>query len=196
MDDIEKIKKKFVQRKKESSKGGKNNKKASFYKITMSIIILYSFFMGFAIYAKKDVNALYLNSILNTDFNFKQFNESINDLLDLRIVEQNKNKDEVVNGSINYVELGDDYYMSDGNLVVSLDDGVVSYVNGKDDNYTVIVEYDNGIMATYYNLIEVNVFSNDRVYSSDIIGSYNEKVKVVFIKDNVKIAYEDVISSR
>jgi hypothetical protein len=58
----------------------------------------------------------------------------------------------------------------------------------------VIINYDNGVMATYYDLVEVNVFNNDRVYMGDILGSYNEKVKIVFIRNDEKITYEDVIS--
>lgn len=197
MNSIDKIKRNFKKRNKTNLKEDvlKINKKSNLYKISMFFMVVYALFVGFAVYAKNDVNAIYLNSLLNTDFNFKKFNESINDLLDLRIIKIDKDEDMVVSGSINYIDLGDDYYMSDGNLAISLDDGVVSYVNGKDNNYMVIIEYDNGVMATYYDLVEVNVFSNDRVYSSDIIGSYNEKVRVIFIKDDVKISYEDAISS-
>ena len=38
----------------------------------------------------------------------------------------------------------DDYYVSEGSIVTSLDDGVVSYVNGKDDNYRHDREHNEG----------------------------------------------------
>jgi hypothetical protein len=156
---------------------------------------IYALFMGVAIYAKKDTNATYFNSIFKTNINFNEFNERINNLLDLHIISDSiKDEDLTVSGSVNYIELGDDYYISDGSLATSIDSGIVSYVNGKDDNYTVIINYDNGVMATYYDLVEVNVFNNDRVYMGDILGSYNEKVKIVFIRNDEKITYEDVIS--
>ena len=101
--------------------------------------------------------------------------------------------DMVVSSNIRYVSLGDDYFTSDGNIIASLEDGVVTYVNGKDESYTIIVEYDNGIRATYNEVNEVNVFVNDRVYKDDILGSFNEKVQIVFIKDNKKISYEEVL---
>ena len=196
MDNITKIKKSLKRRHIElKDEALKINKKSSLYKICMLFMTVYALFVGFAIYAKNDVNGIYLNSVLKTNFNFKEFNETINDFLDLRIIKDKNNDDMVVSGSTNYIDLGNDYYMSDGNLAISLDDGVVSYVNGKDDSYMVIIEYDNGVMATYYDLVEVNVFSNDRVYSNDIIGSYNEKVRIIFIKNDMKVSYEDAISN-
>ena len=197
MNDISKIKKNLIKRKKSNLKEEALNlsKRKSLYKGVMVVMTIYALFMGFAIYAKKDTNATYFNSIFKTNINFNAFNERINNLLDLHIVSDSiKDEDLTVSGSVNYIELGDDYYMSDGSLATSIDSGIVSYVNGKDDNYTVIINYDNGVMATYYDLVEVNVFNNDRVYMGDILGSYNEKVKIVFIRNDEKITYEDVIS--
>ena len=56
----------------------------------------------------------------------------------------------------------------------------------------VMEDSSTGEQKTYYNLVEVNVFSNDRVYMNDILGSYEEKVKIVFIKNNKKLNYEDI----
>jgi hypothetical protein len=198
MNDISKIKKNLIKRKKSNLKEEALNlsKRKSLYKGVMVVMTIYALFMGFAIYAKKDTNATYFNSIFKTNINFNEFNERINNLLDLHIISDSiKDEDLTVSGSVNYIELGDDYYISDGSLATSIDSGIVSYVNGKDDNYTVIINYDNGVMATYYDLVEVNVFNNDRVYMGDILGSYNEKVKIVFIRNDEKITYEDVISS-
>lgn len=197
MNDISKIKKNLIKRKKSNLKEEALNlsKRKSLYKGVMVVMTIYALFMGFAIYAKKDTNATYFNSIFKTNINFNEFNERINNLLDLHIISDSiKDEDLTVSGSVNYIELGDDYYISDGSLATSIDSGIVSYVNGKDDNYTVIINYDNGVMATYYDLVEVNVFNNDRVYMGDILGSYNEKVKIVFIRNDEKITYEDVIS--
>jgi len=199
MNKIDEIKKNLKKRKKKiniEDEVSKLDKKSNLYRFLMMVMSIYLVFVSFAVYAKKDENAVVLNSLFNTNINFRDFNSKINDLLDLRIINgSNFNESEVVSGDISYIYLGDDFYMSEGDLVTSLDDGVVSYVNGKDDNYTVIIEYDNGVRATYYNLVEVNVFSNDRVYVNDIIGSYREKVKIIFIKNNVKLEYEDIFVS-
>lgn len=198
MNKIDKIKKNLAKRKKidilEDAK--KLNNKSNLYRISMIVMTIYAIFVSFAVYAKKDENAVIFNSIFKTNIDFTDFNSKLNNLLDLRILDGvDENLDsQVVSGELYYIDLGDDYYMSEGSLVTSLNDGVITYVNGKDDNYTVIVEYDNGVRATYYDLIEVNVFSGDRVYVNDIIGTYNEKVKIIFIKDNVKLNYEDIFS--
>ena len=199
MNKLDEIKRNLKKRKKKiclNEDAIKVSKKSNLYRVLMVIMSVYVIFMSFVIYAKKDENAIVFNSLFNTNINFRDFNSKINDLLDLRVIDGSKfNESEVVSGDISYIYLGDDFYMSEGDIVTGLDDGVVTYVNGKDDNYTVIIEYDNGVRATYYNLVEVNVFSNDRVYINDIIGSYNEKVKIVFIKNNHKLNYEDIFIS-
>ncbi len=172
------------------------HKSNGLYKVLMGIMTVYALFMSFAIYARKDENAVLVNNIFNTDINFTSFNRTLNKLLNVRVID-NVNEDiesSVVSSDVEYLSLGDDYYMSEGNLVVAMDDGVITYVNGKDNIYTVIVEYDSGIRATYNGIIEANVFVNDRIYKEDILGSFNEKVHIIFIKDNAKITYEEVVS--
>ena len=174
----------------------RNDKSSNLFKILMGIMTVYVLFMSFAIYAKKDEQASVVNNIFDTNINFTNFNRTLNKLLNLRIVD-NVDKDiesSVVSSDVEYLSLGDDYYASEGNLLVAIDDGIVTYVNGKDNNYTVIVEYDCGVRATYNVVNEVNIFVNDRIYKEDILGSFDERVHIIFIKDNAKITYEEVIS--
>lgn len=202
MTNIEKIRKRIEKRKRkvdlfQEVKSLENkNKSNNLYKIMMGIMTVFALFMSFAIYAKKDSNGVYINSILNTNFNFTSFNKSLNNLINFKIVEDSNNpiQDMVVSSNVNYINVGDDFYTSEGNLAVSMDNGVITYVNGKDDYYTVIVEYDSGVRATYNGINEVNVYVNDRVYRDDILGSFNEKVEIIFIKNSEKISYEEVIS--
>ena len=202
MTNIEKIRKRIEKRKRkvdlfQEVKSLENkNKSNNLYKIMMGIMTVFALFMSFAIYAKKDSNGVYINSILNTNFNFTSFNKSLNNLINFKIVEDSNNpiQDMVVSSNVNYINVGDDFYTSEGNLAVSMDNGVITYVNGKDDYYTVIVEYDSGVRATYNGINEVNVYVNDRVYRDDILGSFNVKVEIIFIKNSEKISYEEVIS--
>ena len=202
MSEIDKIKRRINKRKvkvdinNEVKDLSNNGKSSSLFKVLMGIMTVYALFMSVAIYAKKDENAIALNKVLNTNINFTSFNKSLNKLLDFRIID-NSNEyihDSVVSSNVTYLSLGDDFYTREGNLVVALYDGVITYVNGKDESYTIIVEYDCGVRATYDNMSEVNVFVNDRIYSEDILGSYTDKVKIIFIKDSSKISYEEVIS--
>lgn len=202
MKEIEKIKSRIEKRKIKDNiacemKRLESNKNSKLYNICMGIMTVYVLFMSFALYAKKDNNAVLMNSIFDTNVNFTKFNATLNKLINFRIVEENTPllEDMIVsNNSVTYQSLGDDYYTSEGNLVVALADGVITYVNGKDYNYTIIVEYDNGIRATYNEINEVNVFVNDRVYQDDILGSFDDQVNIIFIKDHNKITYEEVIA--
>lgn len=200
MNEIEKIKQRIKKRKQKVDinydiKKVESKKSTTLFKVIMATMSVYALFMSFALYAKKDESATFLNSVFNTEINFKGFNRTLNKLFNLRIIDNvdDEMDDMVVSSDIRYVSLGDDYFTSDGNIIASLEDGVVTYVNGKDESYTIIVEYDNGIRATYNEVNEVNVFVNDRVYKDDILGSFNEKVQIVFIKDNKKISYEEVL---
>ena len=198
MNKIEREKKRIDKRKKcvidvEVKALGKNEAGA-LYKGVMTFFTLCALFLSFAIYAKKDENATLFNSVFDTNINFKSFNKGLNSLFNPRVVDvEDEIKDQVVSSNVSYIYLGDDYYSCEGDLLVAIDDGVVTYVNGKDNDYTLIVEYDSGFRGTYYNVREVNVYVNDRVYSDDILGSFEEKVEMLFVKDGSKISYEEVI---
>ena len=201
MNQIEKIKRRIEKRKPVmgidiEARSIENGNSGKLFKLFMGLMTIYALFISLAIYARKDEQATFINSVFNTNINFTNFNKTLNKLLNPRIIENTNEElvDQVVSNDVEYIYLGEDYYSSEGNLMVALTDGVISYVNGKDNSYTVIVEYDNGVRATYVGANEVNVYVNDRVYSNDILGSYNEKIQIFFIKDNKKITYEEVIA--
>ena len=199
MTNIEKIKRRIKKRKKvidiENEARVINKKVNPLYKILMFTMSIYALFLSFAIYARKDENAALINKVFSTDINFTSFNKTMANILNLRIIENSNNGDDlVVSSSVSYIHLEGDYYQSDGNIVNALDDGVIIYSNEKDGSISIIVQYDFGVRVTYNNLKEVNVLVNDRVYKNDILGSYEDKVEIIFIKDKTKITYEEAIS--
>ena len=173
-----------------------NKKGQRIYKWFMFLLGVYAIFVSFAIYVKKDESATTLNSLFKTDMNFSSFNKAMGKVINFRIVEQSvsSSNEQTVSSTINYINMGNDYYTSDDHLLVALDDGVVTYVNGKDENYTVIVEFDKGYRATFTDISEVNVYVNDRVYKDDILGSFNDEIKILFIRDKNKLTYEEVLA--
>ena len=92
-----------------------------------------------------------------------------------------------------YVQLEDDYYVYEDNRVVALKDGIVSYVEQKDGSYFVVVSYPNNVMSSYFDIINPIVNVNDHILKNSTIGEYENSFKVVFIKDNKKISYEEAI---
>lgn len=173
-----------------------HNKSSNLYKVLMGIMTVYTIFMSFAIYARKDENATLINNVFNSDINFSSFNKVLNKLLNVRIIDNVDNDldSSLVSANVEYFSIGNDYYTSEGNLLVAMDDGVITYVNGKDNNYTIIVEYDCGVRATYNEVNELNIFVNDRIYKEDILGSFDDQVHIIFIRNNNKVTYEEVIA--
>ena len=202
MENVKKIAKRINKRKMKSSIQGEifeleqNKKGQRIYKWFMFLLGVYAIFVSFAIYVKKDESATTLNSLFKTDMNFSSFNKAMGKVINFRIVEQSvsSSNEQTVSSTINYINMGNDYYTSDDHLLVALDDGVVTYVNGKDENYTVIVEFDKGYRATFTDISEVNVYVNDRVYKDDILGSFNDEIKILFIRDKNKLTYEEVLA--
>ena len=201
MNRVERINRKINKRKYKHNLVGEikeleTEKSSKWFKALMGIMAIYAIFISVAIYAKKDENATALNSLFNNNINFNSLNKTLNKLINFRVVNSvdDSVKDQVVSSNVTYLDLGNDYYTSEGNLVVAMDDGVITYVNGKDDSYTVIVEYDSGVRATYNEVNEVNVFVNDRIYKEDILGSFDDEVQIIFIKDKTKLSYEEVMA--
>ena len=99
MNKIDRIKKDFIKRKRFNIKNEaiELEKKTGIHKPIMIIMTLYVLFMGFAIYAKKDESAVFLNSVLKTNINFSNFNNTMNNLLDLRKLSLNLMKEKLLN---------------------------------------------------------------------------------------------------
>jgi len=79
-------------------------------------------------------------------------------------------------------------------LIPSLDNGIIIFI-GEKEGYgkTVIVQQENGIDVWYANISEVNVKLYDYVVKGSLIGSVNENLYLVFIKDGEVVNYENYI---
>lgn len=170
----------------------KYSKPSKLYKMSMLILVIMAMFLSVAVYAKKDENGKFLEEKLGINVNFASFNKVMNNLLDFRVVDTIAD-DVPVSNVPNYVHMGDDLYVNGGSEVTSIDDGVVTYIYSDESGYLVIVENDSGFRSVYSNLIDVSVKVNDRIYFDSTIGIIEEKVNIVFSKDNEKITYEQVL---
>lgn len=169
------------------------SKPSKIYKIAMFVLIITALFMSVAVYAKKDENGNFLKNTLGINVNFSSFNKVVNSILDFRVVDSITTGDTPVSNVPNYVHMGNDIYVNGGSEVTSIDDGVVTYIYSDESGYLVIVENDSGFRSVYSNLMDISVKINDRIYFDSIIGVVQEEVKIVFIQNNEKITYEQVL---
>ena len=55
------------------------------------------------------------------------------------------------------------------------------------------MENDSGFRSVYSNLVDISVKVNDRIYFDSVIGVVEEKVEIIFSKNNEKLTYEQVL---
>ena len=75
-----------------------------------------------------------------------------------------------------------------------LDGGVILGVYEDDEYYTVLVSYNNGVLASYSNLEEVIVKQYDTLDKGENFAFYNQEFKAVFKKNNNLITYNEAIA--
>lgn len=158
------------------------------------IFAILSILLGFLIYAKKDANARFLKENFNINVDFTSLNESISKTLSsLFSFGLQDNKIEMVNANIQYLNLGENNYKTLDNSVCMLDDGIILGSYKENNNtYSVIVSYENGVVASYSNLYSINVMNYDKLKENDVIGSYNTSFKALFKKDGKLISINEI----
>lgn len=151
-----------------------------FYKIMMMAMILIALTLGYRINEKQNyVNLTQLkNKIINLAlwFPFEGWFEK---------------EDSPVSALIQYQLLKDNYYVNGSNQAAALMDGVVLSVSK--ENHTILLQHDNGVLATYGNLDVISVLEDERIQKGNIIASFEESLTLDFIYDGMAIDYQQML---
>ncbi len=125
---------------------------------------------------------------------FAQINAKFDSFLGIFSPDITSDKDKPVQGETKYQHIKDNYYVTDDQSVRALTNGVINNVSKEGESYFVLLSYNNGVTAYYYELIDLVIKNNDVLSASDIIGGYEEQFKVIFKKNGQVISYEEAIS--
>lgn len=176
---------------------GKNKGFFNFFQIVFIIIAL---FLSFMIYAKNDENGSFLQKYFHLNVSFKDFNNKVGlnisrFLANLNIFTENDEDAKKVATNIYYLKDENNYYTYTSNEVPMLFYGKVLSINDAEKKYDINIYYSNGVNACYYGLESNYTNKGDILNKGDIIGTYEERFKVIFAKNNKIISYEEALLS-
>lgn len=176
------------------------NKKSKLLSIFEMVFVICILILSFLIYAKNDESGSMLQKYFNVNVSFKDLNNKIGLSLskifsNLNIFDVEEKEDKKVSQTKYYQSIGDNYYTYETNEVVMLNYGKILNITTEDSFYAVNVYYSTGINACYYELSNISVKKGDLLNKSEIIGTYEEKFKVIFAKSSKIITYEEALLS-
>ncbi len=161
----------------------------------MSLLGILAVCLSVLIYTKDNNRASNFNDKLGININFGKVNSNIASFIDetvgldfLKITYKNDDK-EVANIN-SYLSKGNDLYETGNGKIIALGEGTVTFLSADKTGYTMVIQYDKGINATYSLLSEVLIQNMDRVDEDDIVAS-STSFKVIFEKNGKQIRYEE-----
>ncbi len=191
MESIEKIKRRIERQ--------YQKKKTTIWRTLSLLMMIFTMAMGFLIYAKKDENGSFLKEHFNIETSFVAMNENISSFLNSVFnfnIFNNQNalgNDQTVNGTVAYINEGENYFSYETNEVRMLKSGTILFTSFDSEGQIVIASLDNGVVATYFMLQTIEVKVYDQLKEGDTLGTYNGKFKVLFSKENHLIKYEEAV---
>lgn len=177
MDEIKAIKKRI-------NGGHRHNR---LYVLSLSALLLIAIVMGTLIYGKSNPNAKIFGYSL-ADINYR-LDTFFGGLFKTNVNSENTDK---VSATPKYTYLGNNYYKSEDQSVTALYEGIVNNVSKQDNMFYILISYNNGVTAQYFELTDTLVKVNDRVLANDSLGVYEEKFKALFMKNNKVISYDEI----
>ena len=89
----------------------------------------------------------------------------------------------------------DDYHFTNGsNTVYSVYDGICLHIQSNaTGTFSLVLQQDNGVVATYDDLLDVQIKEKERILKGQKIGIYQDAVKIQFLQNQKEISYEKAL---
>ena len=176
MDNYDNIKKRIINRKRQTLTDSHFN---LFYNFMIKFMVIIVVCLSIASYIKVSPNMSQINTYLfNNDYLNHLFNrEKVN-----------------VSKQVYYEHLHNNYYTNYSNEVLNIKEGRVVYIGEQEllGQYVTIMLHNN-IEITYGNLIDVSVDLYDEVKTNESIGTYNDELMIVITQNDKEISYEELL---
>lgn len=154
--------------------------------IKMMVVLLVVVTIG--AYVKVSPNGTLIKDYIFNDQNFKQ---SINWIQTQFHTLLNKDNSVLVSKKVSYTHLKDNYYTNQSNEVLNFEKGRVIYVGEQNMlGHYVTVLLENNVEVTFGNMNDIFVNLYDQVDAATILGTYQDKVLIVFTQGEKELDYE------
>lgn len=139
-------------------------------------------------YVKVSPNGDQIKNYVLNDLRLQQVTQWMNQQLSHLISQE---EIATVSSQVQYSHIKDNYYTNQTNEVLNFSKGRVIYVGEqKLLGQYITVLLDNNVEVTYGNLTDVFVSLYDQVDAATIIGTYNERVMIIFTQGEKEIDYD------
>ncbi len=152
-----------------------------FYSFMIKSMIMLALVIGIGSYIKMSPNAKYIHNVLSQMVSLKDVGNLF--------VYTNNNESVEVSKEVSYTHIEGNYYTNNSNEGVSLMDGIVVESGEAPILGNYITVMNDNIKITYGCLDNVFVNQYDEVDESMIVGTYNDKIMLIFNEGEKEIDY-------
>jgi Peptidase family M23. len=187
VNEVEEIKKRMKRRKNRYHPALTDHHFLKFYNGMIKCMVVLLVGVAVCSYVKVSPNGTLIKDYIFNDLHFNEMVRWINHQL---LSFQNKDSSLAVSKQVGYTHIEDNLYSNQSNEVLNFDKGRVIYVGEQDilGKYVTIL-LENNVEVTYGLLNDVFVGLYDQVDAATILGTYHEKVMIIFTQGEREIDY-------
>ncbi len=193
MSDIEEVRRRMRNRRGKRAKSLNDRQFTKIYNGMIKFMVILAVAIGVFSYIKFSPNQTYIQDYVLNDLKFNQVIQWVSDRM---FFFQGSDDPIVVTSGVSYQHLEGNFYSNSTNEVLSFTNGRVIYEGEQDmlGKYITVL-FSNEVEVTYGQLNDVFVKLYDTVNPSTIIGTYDEKLMLIFTKGEAEIDYDTFMAS-